>query len=180
MGWLLAAALLADVAPGADGRPHRLPGPGECAAVLLVFVVPDCPIANGYAPEVARLHAAYAPRRVAVRVVYADPELSPADAARHAREYGLPAPALLDPALKLARRVGATVTPEAAVLSPAGELLYRGRIDDRHLAPGRKRAAPTHHDLRDALDAVLAGRPVSAPRTPAVGCPIAFPDRTQP
>jgi len=65
------------------------------------------------------------------------------------------------------------VTPEAAVFVPGGpraRLVYRGRIDDRYVAFGRVRAAPTTHDLEDAVAATLAGRPVPHDVTPAVGC----------
>lgn len=73
-----------------------------------------------------------------------------------------------------AARVGATTTPEAALLSPEGAVLYLGRIDDIYADFGKKRAQPEHRDLRDAIDAVLAGRAVAQRRTPALGCQIDF------
>jgi hypothetical protein len=57
------------------------------------------------------------------------------------------------------------------VITPGG-LAYRGRIDDLYPELGKKRAAPTKRDLREALAAVLAGKPVPVPRTEAVGCSI--------
>jgi hypothetical protein len=71
----------------------------------------------------------------------------------------------------LADRVGAERTPEVFVLDVSRAVVYRGRIDDQY-AIGIHRPSPTRHDLVDALDAVLAGRPVAAPRTNAVGCKI--------
>jgi hypothetical protein len=62
------------------------------------------------------------------------------------------------------------VTPEAAVYTPDHRLVYRGRIDDWYVDFGKPRAAPTTHDLEDALEAVLGGRPVADARTTAVGC----------
>jgi hypothetical protein len=53
-----------------------------------------------------------------------------------------------------------------------GELLYRGRIDDGYAALGKKRAVVTEHDLRDALDAIAAGKPVKKAKTKAIGCLI--------
>jgi hypothetical protein len=85
----------------------------------------------------------------------------------------MPGVAILDSELKCAKRVGATITPEAVVLSPAGDVLYRGRIDDRYPKPGgKRRESPTSFDLRDALAATVAGKPVPKPWPPAVGCPI--------
>lgn len=158
------------------GGQYRLPGPDDCNAVVLLFLGHDCPVSNGYAPEVGRLCQEYTPKGVAFCVVYADADLGAGDARKHAKEYGYPCPAILDPKLTLASKVGATVKPEAAVLSPAGELLYRGRIDDTYADLGKRRPRPTRRELKDALDAALAGKPVAVARAKAVGCPIDFPE----
>ena len=73
----------------------------------------------------------------------------------------------------LVARAGVEVTPEAAVFSPAGAVVYRGRINDLFAALGKKRAEPTTHDLRAALDAVVAGKAPPVATTPAIGCFIA-------
>ncbi len=65
-----------------------------------------------------------------------------------------------------------TLTPEAVVLGRDGERVYRGRIDDRYVAPGQYRVVPTTHELRDAIEAALDGRPAAVSETRAVGCPI--------
>ncbi len=157
-----------------DGKPQRLPGRDECRALVLFFVAHDCPISNSYAPEIARICREFTPRGAAFRVVYSERGLDLAEAARHAKEFGYPCPAIVDRDLKLAARTGATVTPEAAVLSPEGALLYLGRIDDLYAAYGKKRAQPRHRDLRAAIDAVVAGRAVPQARTPSIGCTIFF------
>jgi len=158
------------------GDKYRLPGPADCKAIVLLFVGYDCPISNGYAPELMRLCKEYTPKKVAFCVVYADADIATDDALKHAKEYGYTCPAVLDPEMKLARKVGATVKPEAAILTPKSELLYRGRIDDLYIDFGKKRVQPTTRDLKDALDAVLAGKPVPVARTKALGCYIDFPD----
>jgi hypothetical protein len=71
----------------------------------------------------------------------------------------------------------AAVTPQAVVVDAAGAIRYRGRIDNLYAALGRRRQQVTVHDLRDALDDVLAGRRVSKPETEALGCSIAAPRR---
>ena len=73
----------------------------------------------------------------------------------------------------LVKTAGATITPEAAVFDARQRLVYRGRIDDRFVELGRERPAATQHDLRNALTAALAGKPVSPSHTQAVGCFIA-------
>ncbi len=154
---------------------YRLPGPGDCQAVVLIFTGYDCPISNRYAPEVVRLCKEYTPKQVAFCIVYADAGITKDAARKHAKEFGYTCPAILDPELKLARRVGATIKPEAAVLSPKGNLVYRGRIDNLYADFGKPRPRPTTHDLKDALDNVLAGKPVPVAHTKAVGCFIDFP-----
>ncbi len=152
------------------GRKHTpLKAAGQNATAF-IFIIHDCPIANGFAPEINRIVADYAGKPVAFYLVYVERDLAPEAARQHAKEFGFTATALLDPAHALVKRAGATVTPEAAVLATDGAVLYRGRIDDRFADYGKRRAAPTTRDLRDALDAVLAGKPVATPFTKAVGC----------
>lgn len=164
-----------------DAATHPLP-PHEWAervvlggrpATVLVFIAPDCPISNAYAPELARIAADYTPRGVVFYGVHADPRVGEEQAQRHAEEYGYPFKVVRDGEQALARRVGATVTPEAAVLDARGKLVYLGRVDDLYYGLGRRRGAgPSTRELRDALDAVLEGRAVEEPRVPAIGCEI--------
>lgn len=140
---------------------------------VLFFILSDCPLANGYAPEMARFVERYAPRGVRFFGVHVDPNLTDEAARQHAKEYGLEFPILIDRHHTLVRATGATVTPEAVVVGAKGALLYRGRIDDLYSELGKKRPRVRHHDLADALDVILSGRPVLASRTRAVGCIIA-------
>ena len=162
--------LLAAIGSRAEAGDGPLPNAAGKKAVVLLFVARDCPISNSYAPEIKRIIARYTPRGVAFALVYPDPDTSLAAARQHAKDYGYTCPLLLDPAHKLVHRAGVTVTPEAAVFGPHGRLLYRGRIDDLYLGFGKRRDHATRHDLRDALDAVLAGHPIPTSLTQAIGC----------
>ncbi len=128
----------------------------------------DCPVANVSAPALQRLAEDFAPRGVKFFGVYATETAEEINT--HRREYSLPFPGLTDPEMKLARRAGATRVPEAAVFSPTGELLYRGRIDDRAVSPGVTRSEPRRQDLRLALEAVLEGKKPEPQFTEVVGC----------
>jgi len=66
----------------------------------------------------------------------------------------------------------ATITPEAAVYSATGKLIYRGRINDLYTGFGDRRNAASEHTLRNALDAIPSGKEVKTARTKAVGCLI--------
>src|SRR5207248_11130504 len=69
-------------------------------------------------------------------------------------------PILLDPHHELVGRTGATVTPEAVVIGTDGVIVYRGRIDNLYVEPGKKRSSATRHDLREALESIQAGHPM--------------------
>ena len=145
---------------------------GNHTAYVFVFVRPDCPISNRYAPALARLHERFSPRGVAFALVYPGDQTT-ADAIRaHVREYRYPLVALRDPEFSFVATVGATVTPEAAVFDSHHALRYIGRIDDRYIRAGQMRPAATRNDLADAIEAVLTGRPVVTDKAPAVGCLI--------
>lgn len=89
---------------------------------------------------------------------------------QHAKDFNLKAPVVLDPKHRLAKSTGATITPEAVVLMPDGQAVYRGRINDRFPKLGTDSVNARTHDLRRALLEFLAGKPVSEPQTSAVGC----------
>lgn len=155
-----------------ENRPVDLARVSGTRATVFLFTRTDCPISNRYAPEVRRLYEKFAPGGVAFWLVYADPS-EPSEAIRaHVKEFAYPCGALRDPHHSFVRMTEARVTPEAAVFSRGGELLYRGRIDDLFVELGKARVAPTRHDLEGALDAVVKGKPAPEKRTDAVGCLI--------
>jgi len=134
--------------------------------ICYVFVMPDCPIANAYAPEIARIAADFP--QFDFTMVYVDGD--EATARRHASDYRLPGRVVVDANRALTKSLGATIVPEAAIVGVDGRIAYRGRIDDRFPRPGVRRWEPTTRDLRDALAAVVAGRTVAVATTEAVGC----------
>jgi peroxiredoxin len=178
---LVVAALLAAAAYAAgprlelrdtEGKLHPTSEWNGAKAVLLFFVTTDCPIGNSYVPEMNRIHEAYAPRGVRIYAVQSDVTIPDAQVASYARDFHYGFPLLLDPRQALVKLANAAITPQAAVLSPEGKVLYLGRIDNRVADFGKQRYQATEQDLREALDAVLAGRPVGRPFTKSVGCAI--------
>jgi hypothetical protein len=156
--------------PDINGVPRSPMKPAGKASVLF-FISSDCPIANSYAPEIQRICSAYG--QVSCNLVYVDPTLTVADVKKHVQDFGYSSlTAILDSSQKLVKAAGATITPEAAIVSPSGQVLYRGRIDNVYAALGKRRPEATEHDLRKALDEVLSGKPVSTAQTQAIGCYI--------
>lgn len=141
-------------------------------ATVLIFVAAECPICNAYAGEINRLSQGYSTSGVRFLLVDVDTNLSAADAAKHGREYALAPAILLDPKHVLVQKFSATTTPEVILIDQTGSILYRGRIDDQYIRLGQRRFEAGQHDLRDALDAVIAGRSAPVAATPPVGCAI--------
>lgn len=160
------AFLLAFAAAFAGQDPFAKPAPAR----VLLFVRTDCPITNRYAPELGRIAQEFAARGVEFWLIYPDPAETESAISQHKLEYKLPGTPLRDPQHVLVKRAEATISPQAAVFDHAGNLTYSGRIDDRYVAFGKARAAPTTHDLEAAITATLDGKPVKEARTHSVGC----------
>jgi len=179
---LLAGAILCAAAFAAQGpqfalRDTRgmLHSPEEWngkKAIVVFFTTTDCPLSNNDVPEMNRTQRDYESRGIAFYAVQADTTISDADVVEHARDYQFSFPVLFDPHQALAKMTGATTIPSAAVLTPDGTLLYLGRIDNRVEDFNVRRQEPTRFELREALDAVLAGKAVAHARTKAFGCAI--------
>ena len=146
-------------APGADGKP-----------LLIYYVMTDCPISNQFAPEMNRICSEYGKQGVNCYLAYVDPDLSSDTIRGHLKDYSHSIKAINDADHELVKLAEAEVTPEAALFDGAGKLAYRGRLNNFYAKLGTPRRQATQHDLRDALDAVLAGKAVENPRTQAIGC----------
>ncbi len=182
-GFLGGASLFAGAVPSGVIRPEvgvvdlsgRAVNPfarSKAPAIVLLFVSVDCPISNSYAPEVQRLQKEFGPHGVIFRLVYPNPDETADAIRRHLREYGYAEEAWRDPRHELVKAAKVKVTPEAAVFTGNGVLVYHGRIDDRWVDFGKARPAAQVRDLRNVLQAVLAGKPVARSVTRPIGCYI--------
>ena len=139
---------------------------------VLVFITHDCPVANKFAPEIRRIAKDFA-GRVQFTVVYADPEMTATDRATHRKDYSYgKLTCVHDRTHRLVAATGVEVTPEAVLTNVQGKVVYRGRINNFYEDFGKARRVITQHDLRAAITALLANRPVPAPRGKAIGCYI--------
>jgi hypothetical protein len=139
---------------------------------VVVFVDPECPAVAPRLAALNRLRDEFAPAGVGFAVAYVDPQGDVASFQRHARECAPAFIAINDRAQHLARFVGATYLSEAVILGRGGNLLYRGRVDDRVSAPGASRPTATQHDLRTALKQLLEGAPGFIAGPKGFGCPL--------
>lgn len=141
----------------------------EAKPVVLIYTLAECPISAKYSPEIRRIVPDYP--GVKFFLVHTDPTATVATAKKHRQEYQIPCPEVLDSKRELLKLAHPVAVPTAALFDAKGQMRYRGRIDDRFPALGVERA-PKRHDLRIALDQLLAGKPVTERTTPVVGCAV--------
>ncbi len=157
------------------GESVTLAGAAGANGTLVIFSCNHCPYVKAWEERIVALGNEYLRKGIGVVAVnsndaaeYPDDDL-PAMQAR-ARERGFEFPYVVDATSNVARAFGATKTPEAFLFDAAGKLVYHGTIDDNAQDP----AKVEKRFLKDALDALLAGREVAVKETKALGCSIKF------
>jgi peroxiredoxin len=155
-----------------DGKTYQPLDVTNHKAAVLVFILQDCPICNGYAPLVRRLAARFGPAGVRFYIVHVDPSLSVADARKHASDYGYTLPVLIDRKHELVTALHVGVAPTSIVLGQDGAVKYEGRIDDQYAGIGKPRTVATTHELQDAIASVIDGKPVAVSKTRTIGCAV--------
>ncbi len=153
--------------PDADGKEHSLASLKGKSGTLILFVATQCPVSNAYNERMQKLAEEYRAKGVNVVGINSNvKELAP-EVKQHAAANGLTFTILKDAGNVVADSLQAQVTPEAYLLDAAGKLVYRGRIDN-----SRNGDSITSSELRDAIDATLAGKPVEKTEVKAFGCSI--------
>lgn len=154
----------------------------EAPASLVMFICNHCPFVKHVMPELGRLGDDYLPRGVRFAAINSnDVETHPQDDPDNMRELaisrGWKFPFLFDQDQEVAKAFRAACTPDFYVFDRAGNLVYRGQLDDSR--PNNS-VALTGADLRAALDAVLAGKPAPADQVPSLGCNIKWKHGNEP
>jgi peroxiredoxin len=158
---------------GVDNKTYTLDSFKDKKIVTVMFICVHCPYVRAWEPRFLQIQKDYADKGVTlVGITSNDPVKFPEDSfentAKWAKEKGYNFPYLYDEDQSVARAYGAERTPEVFVFDEKRILRYHGRIDDNHEDPTQVKT----HYLRDALDALLAGKPVPIAETQPVGCTI--------
>ncbi|HLY11682.1 MAG TPA: redoxin family protein [Planctomycetota bacterium] len=166
--------------PGVDGKTYSLADFKNAKFLIVLFTSNHCPTAQAYEERVKQIVVDYAPKGVQVvgiqpnstkglrldELGYTELGDSFEDMKLRAKEKGFNFPYIDDGATQTtAKAYGCKATPHVFVFDPDRKLCYAGRIDDSERPEYVK-----VHDLRNALDALIAGKEVPVKTTPAFGC----------
>ncbi len=172
--------------PGVDGKTHSLSDFSNAKVLVVIFTCNHCPTAQAYEDRIKQMYADYHDKGVAVVAIsandpkalrldemgYTDVGDSFDDMKQHAKLRGFTFPYLYDgDKQQVATEFGALATPHVFIFDQQRKLRYNGRIDDADIRP------PKSHDARNAIDALLAGRPVPVEKTRVFGCTTKWSDK---
>lgn len=150
-----------------DGKPFSLASAAKAnKAVVLIWISTQCPYSNAYNVAMRDMANAYASKGVLFAGINSNKTEDAAKATAHAKANGHTFPIMKDPSNKVADLYDAQRTPEVYVIDSTGKLRYHGRITENH------EDASSSPDLKNALDALLAGKTVAKSVTKAFGCTI--------
>jgi peroxiredoxin len=174
MSPLGAAAPDFSLADTASGRTLSLAAFAGKKALLVIFMCNHCPFVKHLKQGLVQLGEDYEKTGAAIVAISSnDPKSHPDDSPEmlgaEAKALGYRFPVLFDATQKVAQAYRAACTPDFFVYDAARKLAYRGQFDDSRPENGKP---VTGADIRAALDAVLAGKPVSAKQQPSIGCNI--------
>ena len=159
--------------PGVDGKDCALASFKEKKVVVVFFTCNHCPYAQAYEDRLISIQRDYADKSVQLIAITSNdaagyPEDGFDNMVKRAAKKKFNFPYLRDETQRIARAYGAEYTPEVFVLNSKFEVRYIGRVDDNWQNPDKVKS----HDLRNALNAVLAHKKVENPVTHAIGCTI--------
>ncbi|MCA9139708.1 MAG: redoxin domain-containing protein, partial [Planctomycetales bacterium] len=153
-----------------SGRLLRLGETSDCKAVVVTFMSTQCPISNGYLPQLNDLSSKYRRQGVEFYGVISDPSVSRADALSHSKTYNVRFPVLFDGSGELRLALSPTHTPHSYVMKSSGTIVYNGAIDDRYVKLGRKKEVAGTAFLEDAIQSMVDGTEIAIPQTKPIGC----------
>jgi len=168
--------------PDPEGKPVSLADVRGRHGLLVLFLCNHCPYVKHIREGLAALGRDYRESGVGIVAINSNdadkyPEDSAAKMAVEARSFGYVFPYLFDESQQVAKAYHAACTPDIYLFDRDLRLVYRGQFDDSR--PGNGKPV-TGRDLRAAMDAVAAGRPVATAQIPSVGCNIKWKPGNEP
>lgn len=164
---VIGATIVDFTLPDAGGTAQALSSLEGKNGTVLIFVATQCPVSNAYNERMEKLAQDYKARGINVVGINSNSTEAAAEVKAHAAKNNLTFPILKDNGNKIADTLGAMRTPEAYFIDAGNKLLYHGRIDN-----SRDMSQVNSSELRDAIEATLAGKPVAKATAVAFGCSI--------
>jgi peroxiredoxin len=163
-----------------SGRTVSIRNFDDKKALLVMFICRHCPYVQHVQKELARIGRDYVNKSVGIVAISSNdaqayPDDRPESLREQAAHLGFTFPYCYDESQEVARAFKAACTPDFFLFDDSRKLVYRGQLDDSRPNSG---IPVTGADLRAAIDAVLAGRPVEARQKPSVGCNIKWREQT--
>lgn len=153
--------------PDVNGKEHSLDSIKGRSGTVIIFLSAQCPVVRAYGERIEKLAEDYSARGVNVVGINSNVTETIDDIKRHTSNNHFSFIVLRDKGNKVADMLGAEHTPEVFFLDASNKLVYHGRIDNSINA-----TRVESNDLRDAIEATLAGKPVSKTEAAAFGCSI--------
>lgn len=168
--------------PDTNGKTISLSSFSNAPALLVIFMCNHCPFVKHIRAGLAQLARDYQPKGLAMVGINSNdatryPDDSPKRMAEEAKSAGYLFPYLYDETQETAKAYRAACTPDIYLFDKEQRLVYRGQLDDSR--PGNN-IPVTGRDLRAAIDAVLAGKPVPPNQKPSIGCNIKWKPGNEP
>lgn len=159
--------------PSTDNKTYSLESFKDKKVLVVIFMCNHCPYVKAVLRRLINLQNDYAEQSVQLVGINVNdlekyPEDSPAHMKKLAERKQLPFPYLFDASQESAKAYNAVCTPDIYVYGEERTLLYRGRVDDNWQHPDQI----TRHDLKDAIEAILAGQEVNPDQVSSMGCSI--------
>jgi peroxiredoxin len=174
--------------PGVDGKNHSLKDFAAAKVLVVLFTCNHCPTAQAYEGRIVQMHTDYKDKGVALVAIspndplavrldelgYTDVSDSFEEMKIRAKQRDFQFPYLYDgETQKVGREYGVIATPHVFIFDQERKLRYQGRIDDGEVKPVKS------HDARNAIDALLAGKPVPVAKTNVFGCSTKWSDKRE-
>jgi len=142
--------------------------------LLVMFICKHCPFVKHVEAQLAQIGKDYEDKNLGIVAISANdasnyPDDAPDQLQAMAKELGFTFPLCYDETQETAKAYTAACTPDFFLFDGNRSLVYRGQLDDSR--PGNDQPV-TGQDLRNAIDAVLAGKPISDMQKPSIGCNI--------
>lgn len=155
-----------------DGNTYSLDSFRDKEALIVIFSCNHCPYVRAYEDRIIQIQNDYKDRLQIVAINSNDttnyPEDSFEEMIKRAKEKNFNFPYLRDETQEIAKAYGATHTPEIFLFNKERELVFHGKIDDNWQEPSKVKTPY----LRNAIEELLANKPISVPETFTIGCTI--------